>query len=96
MADAAGVTDRAIEDAHLADIHRAQQIEGCDTTDLHEELRRILRTGVTPRSSSRILWTGPGYPPRRIPRHGGPLPTAGSGPAPTSTSDTWSCAICRV
>jgi|GEM_PF-1962626 len=48
MADAAGVTDRAIEDAHLADIHRAQQIEGCDTTDLHEELRRILRTGVTP------------------------------------------------
>lgn len=36
------------EDAHLADIHRAQQIEGCDTTGLDEQLRQILRTGVTP------------------------------------------------
>lgn len=41
-------TRAATTNAQLADIHRAQQIEGCDTTDLHGDLRRILLTGVTP------------------------------------------------
>ena len=41
-------TGDSAENAHLADIHRAQQIEGCDTTVLHRQLRQVLRTGATP------------------------------------------------
>jgi cell filamentation protein len=41
-------TEAAVGDARLADIHRAQQIEGCDTVGLHGDLRQILVTGATP------------------------------------------------